>query len=271
MITLFNIVLFFSVSTLAFQNSIGMNMVQLSGGNFVMGEEKGRGGEDERPAHMVELSPFFISQTEVTIAQWKKFCDESETYWDQWDKVKNFSPKSDYPICFVSWEDARDFCEWLSEKEGKTYRLPTEAEWEYAARGGLNGKAFPWGDMVPDGTQCNFADKLEFEKEKDIWADQNIVDGFAYCAPAKAYPPNRYGLYNMAGNVWEWCKDWFCATYYKESPTKNPAGPSSGRLKVLRGGAWCFQPDMLRISNRYGTEMNFQTGFIGFRVVTTEE
>ena len=88
--------------------------------------------------------------------------------WDRWKDVKTYSPKDDYPICFVSWEDAKEFCEWLSEKEGKTYRLPTEAEWEYAARGGLEESAIRWGDDKPDGSQCNFADRLEFEKEKDM-------------------------------------------------------------------------------------------------------
>ena len=263
--------LFYSKCTFAFQNGLGMNMLRINGGTFLMGSEEGRGGEDESPVHQVTLSPFFISETEVTLAQWKQFCKEGDTYWDRWKDVKIYSPKDDYPICFVSWEDAKEFCEWLSEKEGKTYRLPTEAEWEYAARGGLEGSAFPWGDDKPDGSQCNFADRLEFEKEKDIWADPNIVDGYAYCAPAKGYPSNGYGLYNMAGNIWEWCEDWYCKTYYKESPSKDPHGPSSGRLKVIRGGAWCFHDDALRISNRYGVDQKLQTGFTGFRVVIPEE
>ncbi len=271
MVAILAISLSFFSHAFAFSNSLGMNMIPINGGSFIMGEEKGRGGEDEMPVHKVTLSPFFISQTEVTISQWKRFCDESETYWDQWEDVKTYSPKGDYPICFVSWEDAEEFCEWLSEREGKNYRLPTEAEWEYAARGGLHAKLFPWGDKRADGTQCNFADKLEFEKEKDIWADQNIVDGYAYCAPAKAYSPNGYGLYNMAGNVWEWCKEWYCMTYYKESPSKDPSGPSSGRLKVIRGGAWCFHPETLRVSNRCGIDPKLQTGFTGFRVVAVEE
>ena len=269
-VILFTCVLF-SFRAYAFQNSLGMYMIQVEGGAFIMGEKVGRGGEDEMPAHEVTLSPFYISQTEVTLSQWKQFCDESDTYWDQWNDVKAFSPGNDYPACFVSWEDAKEFCEWLSEKEGRTYRLPTEAEWEFGARGGLQGKAFPWGDQKPDGTQCNFADRLEFEKEKDVWADQNITDGYAYCAPAKAYPANGFGLYNMAGNLWEWCGDWYCATYYKESPAKDPTGPSSGRLRVIRGGAWCFHPDLLRVSNRYGADAKLRTGFTGFRVVTMEE
>ena len=261
----------FSECSFAFWNTLGMNMIRISGGPFLMGSEGGRGGEDESPVHQVTLSPFLISETEVTLAQWKKFCDESDTYWDRWDAVRTYSPKEDYPICFVSWEDAKEFCEWLSEKEGRTYRLPTEAEWEYAAKGGLKGRLFPWGDHKPDGSQCNFADRLEMEKEKDVWADPNVTDGYAYCAPSKAYPPNGYGLYNMAGNIWEWCSDWYCKTYYKESPAKDPQGPSSGRLKVIRGGAWCFHSDALRVSNRYGVDPKLQTGFTGFRVVTLEE
>jgi formylglycine-generating enzyme required for sulfatase activity len=270
-VILSTVLLCFSIPASAFRNSLGMDMVPIKGGIFVMGAESGRGGEDEMPAHEVTLSPFFISETEVTVAQWKAFCKGSDTRWNKWNDVTTYSPADTYPVCFVSWEDAQEFCAWLSTKEGRTYRLPTEAEWEFAARGGLQGKPFPWGDREPDGTQCNFADRLEFEKDKDVWADQNIADGYAYCAPARSYPPNGFGLYNMAGNLWEWCGDWYCATHYKESAAQDPNGPTSGRLRVIRGGAWCFYPDMLRVSNRYGVDPTLRSGFAGFRVVAVEE
>lgn len=236
-----------------------------------MGEKPERGGEDESPVHTVNLKKFYISESEVTVDQWKRFLDEGETDWDKWKDVKGFSPAGNYPICFVTWEDARDFCNWLSEKEERQYRLPTEAEWEYAARGGLIGNLYPWGDSTPDGKSCNFADKREFEKEKDVWADTNCDDGYAFCAPVKKYPPNKYGLFDMAGNVWEWCQDWYCLTYYKESPTQDPTGPETGRLRVLRGGAWSLHKDMLRVSNRYGAAPKTGTGFTGFRIVAVEE
>ncbi|MGA1868480.1 MAG: formylglycine-generating enzyme family protein [bacterium] len=255
----------------AFQNTLNMQMVEIQEGVFSMGSSLTQGGEDESPVHKVQLKKFHMSETEVTVDQWGKFCEEGETDWDRWEDVKKYSPNGTYPICFVSWEDAKDFCDWLSEKEEKTYRLPTEAEWEYAGRGGLVNEPYPWGGQEPGATHCNFGDKQERDKEKDLWADPHIDDGFAYCSPVKTYPPNKFGLYDMAGNVWEWCHDWYCSTYYQESPGKDPPGPPSGKLKALRGGAWAFHKEMLQVSNRFGIDPKTSAGFIGFRIVAVEE
>ncbi|MBN1226506.1 MAG: formylglycine-generating enzyme family protein [Deltaproteobacteria bacterium] len=250
-----------------FKNSVGMSMVFIKGGKFTMGDQNNKGASDENPAHRVDVPSFFLSDMVVTSAQWEEFYYDGDTEWDKWEDVKKYSPEKDYPIIFVSWQDAVEFCRWLSEKEGKKYRLPTEAEWEYAARGSLAGKLYPWGDSAPDGSQCNFADKREYLKEKDIWAaGLKIDDGYTYCAKAKDYSPNKYGLYQMAGNVLQWCSDWYCSVYYKDTKVKNPQGPATGKLKALRGGAWCFPALMLRSSSRFGLSPNMQKEFIGFRV-----
>jgi len=250
-----------------YKNSLGMTMVYIKGGEFMMGDQNNQGGSDEKPVSKVTLGPFFLAETVVTSAQWEEFYYDSDTEWDDWEEVKKYSPEGIYPIILISWKDAVDFCEWLSEKEGKKYRLPTEAEWEYAGRGGLQKKLYPWGDDAPNGDQCNFADKKEYLKEKDIWAEGiTINDGHSYCAQVKQYPPNNFGLYQMVGNVLEWCSDWYSGIYYKEAVSKNPKGPSTGKQKVLRGGAWCFPSVMLRVSDRFGLSPAIQKEFISFRV-----
>lgn len=256
----------------SFKNSVGMNMVFIEGGKFLMGDQCNKGGSDENPVHQVELASFLFSDTVVTNAQWEKFCKSSSAEWNEWEKIKKYSPEKGYPIVFVSWQDAEEFCEWLSKNEGRKYRLPTEAEWEYAARGNLQAKLYPWGDTPPDGTQCNFADKKEYGKEKDIWAaGLAIDDGYSYCAQAKEYTPNNYGLYHMVGNVLQWCSDWYSPVYYKEAIDKNPQGPATGKLRVLRGGAWCFPPLMLRSSGRFGLSASIRKEFIGFRIAMDSE
>ncbi|MGA1825370.1 MAG: formylglycine-generating enzyme family protein [bacterium] len=252
---------------LSFPNSINMKMLYIEGGEFIMGDQGSQGGFDEKPAHAATISPFYLSETTITVAQWRQFYEDSDTAWDLWDSVKKYSPDKESPIIFISYNDAIEFCAWLSEKEGRNYRLPTEAEWEFAARGGSTGKEYPWGDTPPDGTQCNFADMDEYEKDKDLWAaEATVSDGYAYCAKVHAYTPNGYGLYQMSGNVLQWCQDWYFSHYYHEAPSDNPKGPESGNEKVLRGGAWCFPPVMVRVSDRYNLNPSIRKEFIGFRI-----
>jgi sulfatase modifying factor 1 len=227
-----------------YTNPLGMKLVLIPAGEFEMGS---RPSEEERfdsegPVHKVYLDAYYIAEKEVTVGQWKRFVQDTAYNWDKWSLLNTYAPGDNYPIVFVTWEDANAFCHWLSGKERKTYRLPTEAEWEKAARGGLRGKKYPWGDEAPDGTQCNFADKnTDF-----FWSNKRVDDGYAFTSPAGSFPPNGYGLYDMAGNAWEWCQDWFDWDYYKGSPSKNPKGALSGLDRSIRGGSWCNDANIIR-------------------------
>ncbi len=231
-----------------FTNSLGMKLILIPGGEFLMGSPpsvKGR-FSSEGPVHQVYIGPFYLAETEVTVGQWRKFIEETSYEWDKWSLLKEYAPGDNYPIVFINWADAEAFCHWLAAREGKRYRLPTEAEWEKAARGGLEGKNYPWGDEEPDGSQCNFADK-----NTDLpWTDKNADDGYAYTAPVRSYPPNGYGLYDMAGNVWEWCQDWYDWEYYQKSPRENPKGSASGIDRSIRGGSWCNDANIIRCAFR---------------------
>jgi formylglycine-generating enzyme required for sulfatase activity len=231
-----------------FTNSTGIKLILIPGGNFLMGSpstEEGR-FDSEGPVHQVYLDPFYIGETEVTVGQWKKFMEETDHDWDKWSLLADYAPGDNYPIVFINWADAEAFCRWLSTKEGKIYRLPTEAEWEKAARGGLEGKKYPWGDEPPDGSRCNFADK-----QTDLpWSDKITDDRYAYTAPVGSFPANGYGLYDMAGNVWEWCQDWFDWSYYKSSPASNPKGAPSGIDRSIRGGSWSNDANIIRCAFR---------------------
>jgi formylglycine-generating enzyme required for sulfatase activity len=123
------------------------------------------------------------------------------------------------------------------------------------------GKRFPWGDEDPDGTQCNFADR----NTNYSWSDKNVDDGYQYTAPVGSYTPNRYGLYDMAGNVWEWCADWYDRNYYSSSPRENPPGPASGKYRVLRGGSWRGDPLDMRVACRDGLDPDDFDYVVGFR------
>ena len=141
------------------------------------------------------------------------------------------------PVVGVSWHDAGAFADWLSKITGERYRLPTEAEWEAAGRGGLTGQAFPWGNQPPDEDGRFPANYNPNPYDKD---------GFTYAAPVGSFPPNGYGLFDMAGNVAEWCGDWYEATYYARSPYQDPEGPPTGTYRVIRGGSWYSRARELR-------------------------
>lgn len=240
-------------------SSAAKEMVLLPGGRFRMGSDASS-YQSERPAHEVSLRPFWLDRHEVTRAGFAQFVRETghrttaeiqgwapvfNPKTDDWEALAGADWKhprgasgrtadEDGPVTQVSWEDAAEYARWAGK------RLPSEAEWEYAARGGLVGASFPWGnDLVPQGVyRSNFW-------QGPYPTHNSGADGFRGPSPVGSYPPNALGLYDMSGNVWEWCADWFSQSYYKKSPFGNPQGPESGAERVQRGGSWFCSPDAM--------------------------
>jgi len=240
-------------------------LVFVPAGAFKMGDNFGDGDPRERPVHIVELDAFYIGKYEMTNGEWKTFRDDPGyddakfwpggrvaakdqiPYWTQANNHGGATPGSDnYPVLGVNWDSAVAYCNWLSAKTGKTYRLPTEAEWEKAARGGLDGCDYPWGDSI-DASLANYDTR-----------DTCRVRSFA---------ANGYGLHEIVGNVWEWCADWYAADAYASSPRRSPRGPAGGSDKVLRGGSIDGSARTLRISYRHWTAPQRRSSDIGFRCV----
>ncbi|MEW5871938.1 MAG: bifunctional serine/threonine-protein kinase/formylglycine-generating enzyme family protein [Chloroflexota bacterium] len=230
--------------TLSPTSAIPDSMALIPAGEFQMGSESG--DSDERPVHAVYLDAYYIDHYEVTNARYAECvevgeCDPPTSRASNTRSSYYGSPEyADYPVIYVSWEMADAYCQW------REARLPTEAEWEKAARGGLEGKQYPWGDDF-DGSLANFCDK----NCSLGWADKNYDDGYEDTAPAGSYAPNGYGLYDMAGNVWEWVQDWYSSTFYSNMVYDNPVGPDSSQYRVLRGGSWSFNVSDLRSTRRY--------------------
>jgi formylglycine-generating enzyme required for sulfatase activity len=283
----------------SFTNSLGMKMVRIPAGNFVMGSSESdiawamnvlaQGQplnlENEYPFHKVRISrPFYIGATEVTVDQFRRFVEETGYVTDAEDekggqvydpKARRFEQKAgsswkspgwtvkpDEPVVMVSWNDAQAFVEWLAAKEKLPYKLPTEAQWEYAARGGIPMAQFPWGDDLPDGRRANYADKnKDFE-----WRDRNADGGYKYVAPVGSYEPNGYGLYDMAGNALEWVRDYYQQEYYRYSPEIDPEGPGTGETRVMKGGEWTFGAVNLRCAFRGWARPDLAIYNGGFRV-----
>lgn len=286
--------------TETFGNALGMKMIRIPAGAFVMGSSEAdiawammtlaQGQpvslENEFPFHKVRISrPFYISSTEVTVGQFQKFVDETGYVTDAEDagggqvfntvdrrferkrgsswKNPGWEISPDQPVTMVSYDDAQAFAEWLTAKEKLPYKLPTEAQWEYAARGGIPMAQFPWGDDLQDGRRANFADRnTDFE-----WRDNNADDGYKYVAPVGSYEPNGYGLYDMAGNVLEWVRDYYGEDYYRYTPEVDPEGPGHGENRVTKGGEWTFGPVNLRCAFRGWSRPDLAFYNTGFRLV----
>ena len=222
-------------------------MVLIPAGSFEMGDSKNEPEgwmESSRPVHTVQLDAFHMDVHEVTVGQYKQFVSATG-HRSRPDWLRNYSPTDTHPVVGVSWNDATAYAQWAGK------RLPTEAEWEYAARGGLSGKRYPWGDEIIHD-DANYIGT----GGKDQW------DGTT--APVGSFKPNGYGLHDMAGNVWEWCADRYGWNYYATSSLKNPKGPDTGIWRVLRGGSWDYDANGLRAAYRDGlnpTDTNFNGGF----------
>ncbi|MBC8346181.1 MAG: formylglycine-generating enzyme family protein [Candidatus Marinimicrobia bacterium] len=221
-------------------------MALISGGTFEMGRSDGNPEYDNTPVHTVKIDSFYMDKYEVTVGQFKQFINETGYDWDRsWWKVSIFSRTDNHPIIYVNWHAATAYAKWAGK------RLPTEAEWEYAARGGLKGKRYPWGNNITKD-DANFYKYWkhddEYEKPYSLLSGK---DKWKYSmAPVGSFEPNGYGLYDMAGNAAEWCQDWYEENYYSISPMDNPKGPETGQTKVTRGGHYYSWHKGLRVYNR---------------------
>ena len=223
-------------------------------GRFVMGTDAPDAPPNERPTTKISVSRFYISKYPVTNAEYEEF--------DPTHARKRPPGSSDrHPVVYVSSLDAMKYCQWLSTRERKKYRLPTEAEWEYAARG-TDGRKYPWGNYGGRGDLGNFADRNTVFP----WSDHEIDDGFPESSPVGSFPigASPFGIEDMAGNVWEWCLDYFEA--YRGVPRVNPRGPTSGSKRVHRGGSWKSRFSNLRATARAANAPNFSCNDLGFRV-----
>lgn len=256
----------------------GIVMIYIPGGQFTMGVPWESGGaQDESPQHSVELDPYWIAKFETTFEQYDRFCLETGR-----GEVSDFGRgRKKRPVAGVSWKDARGFSQWLSERTGLGFRLPTEAEWEKAARGTAK-YSYPWGNTEPGARHANFADLKFLKKYRELnppgndkeerslnrWIAKSINDGYIYTAPVGAFPDGSspYGVMDMAGNVWEWVWDWYDDDYYHRSPKRNPIRDSRGTYKVARGGGWDCHPWLLRSTGRAGCDPQRGNDTLGFRV-----
>ena len=219
-----------------------IEFVLVKGGCFQMGDAFGDGKADEKPVHPVCVDDYYLGKYEITQDQWQSVMGNNPSFF------KSCGEKC--PVEQVNWNDIQEFIKKLNAKTKKAYRLPTEAEWEYAARSG--GKKEKYAGTNSDA-----------ELGKYAWYSANS-GGSAH--PAGQKQPNSLGLYDMTGNVWEWCQDWYGETYYNQSPRRNPSGPPSGTRRVLRGGAWLFEPAGIRAAVRYGLTPASRTDLYGFRL-----
>ena len=229
--------------------AIEPTLISIPSSWFLMGS--GSGQDCERPIHRVWIDSFFLAATQVTNAEYDRYLRASGAATPPFWNDPNFN-HPEQPVAGPSWYEANRYCEWLIEQTGKQYRLPTEAEWERAARGGLEQKQFPWGDDPPHSLP-DYAKRWQTGPE-----------------PVARYAPNAFGLYDIGDNVHEWCSDWYDPNYYAASPERNPQGPEQCPMKPprksSRGGSWRHQIKVARCSARSSIPPEFQYGDYGFRI-----
>jgi formylglycine-generating enzyme required for sulfatase activity len=226
-------------------STLEAELVRIPEGWFWMGSDSGQ--DNERPVHRVWVDVFFLAACQVRNSEYSQFILATETapppFWD--DPNLN---RPEQPVVGVSWHEAVSYCHWLSSSSGRRFRLPTEAEWERAARGGVDNKLYPWGDAQP----------LALPGYEKRWTTGP--------EPVARYSPNGFGLYDICENVHEWCGDWYQADYYAGSPERNPTGPAQGNRRASRGGSWRHHIKVSRCAARSSIPPEFHYADYGFRV-----
>ncbi len=268
------------------------DMAFVKGACFKMGNFFETGNSDELPFHDVCLDNFFIAKYEVTIGDFRRFVDATAYVtevekegkgWilnktgDNWEEQEGiswrnpgFDQEENHPVTMVSWNDAMAYINWLNKERGMKYRLPTEAEWEFAARDGGKFIEYSWGNEWPDGNIAGDESWNHFPKRPwPVWEDYD--DSYVYTSPRGSFKPNSFGLYDMTGNVWEWCADWYKGDYYEKSPRKNPKGPVTGTHRARRGGSWFSSPKSIRTTLRDSGTPNEMDFYLGFRLARSAE
>jgi sulfatase modifying factor 1 len=256
------------------------NLARIPAGEFLMGAADA--ADDERPVHRVSVSEYFIGRFPVTNDEYARFIratshpapslsglpliagggrdlafrELSAPY--LWEGDNPPAGRGSHPVVLVSYDDAVAYCHWLSQAIERIVRLPTEAEWEKAARGGVDGRRYPWGDDI-DASHCNYLDDPAAKPQRGT-------------RPSGTYPPNAFGLCDVAGNVWEWVSDWYGGEYYGRGDMNDPRGPDTGNMRIVRGGSWVNDDvTMLRCACRHKVPPDTYAYSIGFRVVCVPE
>jgi formylglycine-generating enzyme required for sulfatase activity len=283
-------------TTLRRSDRDGQAYARIPAGEFLMGCVEGdiRCRPSEYPRHRVRLRrPIWLGATEVTVGAYRRFTNatgfrtraevdrrgrawvHARSRWEWIDGLSWMTPlragqraPDGWPALQVAWADAAAYCAWAGG------RLPTEAEWERAARGGRDNELFPWGNTerpdVRGVLQANGPDELTHRAYPSWLFFETYRDGYPEVAPVGRFAANGFGLYDMAGNAWEWVADWYEESYFERSPRVDPTGPSTGEARVLRGGSWAYSPDQHRSSERGFSEPDFWTATFGFRCALDE-
>jgi formylglycine-generating enzyme required for sulfatase activity len=238
-----------------FVNLLGAEMLLVTSGTFGLGSAAPDASPAEQPVTPTTISCFYLSRFPVTNLQYERFDPAHAARRAPW-------ADDHHPVVYVSALDAERFCEWLGRVEGRKYRLPTEAEWEYAARG-LDGRAYPWGDHLDEGHYANFADA----RSNFTWREPRLDDGWAQTSPVGTYPKGAspFGIEDLAGNVFEWCLDGF--EPYKGREQCDPRGPRTGSRRVYRGGSWKSRAASLRATARAFNAPEYLSNDVGFRLL----
>lgn len=253
-VALFSLLLLVSINIAA--QSKYPEMVLVKGGTFKMGSTDGY--DDEQPVHTVTITDFSISKYEVTVEQYRTFCKETghkfpemptKDWYDEHPNVHTWVWRNNYPILNVDWNDAMAYCVWISKATGEEYTLPTESQWEYAARGGKSSAGYKYSGS---------------NKLSDVgWYDENTYERGP--RPVGTLKPNELGLYDMCGNAYEWCLDIYSP--YPSKSIKNPTGPKNGQFRIIRGGCWYNSDDLCTVTVRDAPKPNYNTFYYGFRIV----